>query len=234
VNNNYDQRGNLRYICQAAVWHENIIPGRFYMAKICNISQTGIYFESDQALYRGEKIYIGSSRPESKENISNLCTGVEIKWRKALKKSSFRFGYGAEFKDPDNPLVRSIDNTNMTIPDSQGTGGRYKKDPREHVREVYRKEIVFTSQNRQYKGSISNISRGGAFITTKDKFTLGKIILLDIREDKTCQAPRLKGWVVRLGPNGVGVKFDRRIRRDRRKKVDRRVIRKTKKKESRS
>ena len=73
MNSNYDQRGNLRYIYQAAVWHENIIPGRFYMAKI------------------------------------------------------------------------------------------------------------------------GNISRGGAFITTKDKFTLGQMILLDIREDKTCEALQLKG-----------------------------------------
>ena len=230
MNSNYDQRSNLRFIYQADVWHENIIPGRFYMAKIGNVSQTGIYFESDQALYQGEKIYIGSSRPESKENISKICTGVEIKWRKALEDTSFRFGYGAEYLDSDNPLVRSIDDAKMNNQNSHGTSGRYRKDPREHVRELYRKEIVFTAQNRQYKGCISNISRGGAFITTKDKFTLGQLILLDIREDKTCEALQLKGRVVRLSPNGVGVKFDRRIRRDRRKDVDRRVRRKTKKK----
>jgi Tfp pilus assembly protein PilZ len=222
VKDNYDQRIDQRFIYEAAIWHENIIPGRFYRAKIGNISRKGIYFESDQALYQGEKIYIGRSRPESKEDISANCAGVEIKWRKALKDSSYQFGYGAEFLDLDNPLVKSIDSTNMINQNNHGTSRKYKKDPREHVRELYRKEIVFSTQNRHYKGSITNISRSGAFIRTKDKFALGQLILLDIREDKTSEALRLKGWVVRLSPNGVGVKFDRRIRLDRRKKVDRR------------
>jgi Tfp pilus assembly protein PilZ len=231
VNINYDQRCNQRFIYEAAIWHENILPGRFYMAKIGNVSRNGIYFESDQALYQGEKIYIGSNRPESEKNISNICTDVEIKWRKALKESCFRYGYGAKFLDPDNSLVKSIDNTKAINQNSHGTSGRYKKDPRAHFREIYRKEIVFTTKNHQYKGSISNISRGGAFITTNNKYSLGQTILIDIREDKTCEALRLKGWVVRLSPKGVGIKFDRRNRRDRRENADRRVGRKTKKKE---
>jgi len=228
VNLNYDQRDNQRFIYEAAIWHENILPGRFYMAKIGNVSRNGIYFESDQALYQGEKIYIGSNRPESEKNISNNCTDVEIKWRKVLKASFFRYGYGAAFLDPENSLVKSIDNTKIINQNSPGTRGRYKKDPRAHFREIYRKEIVFTTKNHQYQGSISNISRGGAFITTNNTFILGQTILIDIREDKTCEALRLKGWVVRLSSKGVGIKFDRRIRRDRRENADRRVGIKTK------
>ncbi len=234
MNINYDQRGDQRFIYEAAIWHENILPGRFYMAKIGNFSRNGIYFESDQALYQGEQLYIGSNRPESEKNASNICTGVEIKWRKTIKDSSFRYGYGAEFLDPDNRLLKSIDNTKKIIQNSHGTRGIYKRDPRAHFREIYGKEIVFTMKNHQYEGFISNISRGGAFIKTNIKFILGQIIRIDIREDKTCEALRLKGWVVRLSPNGVGVKFDQRIRRDRRKIADRRVGGKTKKKEGRS
>jgi len=231
VNINYDQRGNQRFIYEAPVWHLNISPGRFYMAKIGNVSRKGIYFESDQALYQGEQIYIGSNRPQSEENISDNCTSVEIKWRRALKDSPFRYGYGAEFLDSDNLLLKSIDYTKIINQDSPGTGGRYKRDPRKHFREIYGKAVVFTTKNHQYHGSISNISRGGAFIMTRNKFTLGQMIHIDIREDKPCEAFRLKGWVVRLSPQGIGVKFDRRIRRDRRKTADRRVGRKTKKKE---
>jgi Tfp pilus assembly protein PilZ len=229
---NYDQRGDKRFKYEAAIWHENILPGRFYKAKICNISQSGIYFESDQALYQGEKIYIGNKNPQSAKNISNDCAKVEIKWRRDLKDSSFRHGYGAEFLDSDNSLIKSIDQTKIADLNTRGTSGRYRKDPREHIREPYRKEIVFTTKNRQYEGSITNISRGGAFITTKNKFALGETIQLDIREDPTCKAVKLKGWVVRLSPSGVGVKFDRRMRRDRRKKVDRRDRRGSVKKEA--
>lgn len=209
------------------------MPGRFYKAETGNISRSGLCFESDQTLFQGEKIYIGNNRPRSAKNISEDYAGIEIELREDLKNSSFWYGYGANFLDPDNSLLKSIDITEITGK-ARGDGGRYKNDPREHIREIYRKEKNFTSKNREFKGSIANISRGGAFIRTKNKFALGQIIQLDIRRDKTCKALRLKGWVVRLSPNGVGVKFDRRIRRDRRKKADRRVRRKTIKKEHRS
>ena len=225
MNNNCHQRVDKRFKYEAAIWHENILPGRYYIAMIGNISKSGLYFESDQILYPGEKIYIGSKSPESAKKISSDCAGVEIKWRKDLKDSSFGFGYGAEFLDPDTPLIKSIEKTKIINQNTRETNARYRKDPRAHIREPYRKEIIFTTKNRKYKGSIANISRGGTFIRTKNKFALGQMILLDIRRDKTCKALRLKGWVVRLSPNGVGVKFDRRIHRDRRKKVDRRYSR---------
>ena len=230
---NKNQRGTGRYKYEAAIWHVNILPGRFYKAKICDISRSGLSFESDQALYQGERIYIGSNRTESEKNTSAHCAGVEIKWRKDLIDSSFRFRYGAEFLDPDNPLVKSVDKTKIVKQNSRENSGRYKLDPRAHIRELHRKEIVFSTNNRKYKGSITNISQGGAFITTKKKFALGQFILLDIGADQPCKAVRLKGWVVRLSPNGVGVKFDRRIRLDRRNKVDRRIRRRTEKKAGR-
>ena len=144
---NYDQREDKRFKYEAAIWHENILPGRFYRAKVCNISQTGLYFESDQTLYQGEKIYIGSKNPDTTKNIADECAGVKIKWRKDLDRSSFRFGYGAEFLEPDNPLVKSIDESAKLNQHSRGTGGRYRKDPREHTREPYRRQIEFTTRN---------------------------------------------------------------------------------------
>ena len=224
MKNNSDQRGDQRFIFEAAIWLENIniSPGRYFKAEISNISRKGLYFESDQALSPGDKIYIGRNRSGYETKTSDNYTKVEIQRRKALKGSSFRFGYGAEFLVPDNPLVKSIDKTKIINQNSHITGERYKRERREHTRGRYRKEIVFSTKNRKYMGSITNISRGGTFITTKSKISLGQVILLDIREDKTCKALRLKGWVVRLSPNGVGVKFDRRFRRDRRKKIDRR------------
>ena len=101
----YDQRGDKRFKYEAAIWHENILPGRFYRAKICNISQTGLYFESDQTLYQGEKIYIGNKNPDAAKNMANDCAGVQIRWRKDLENSTYRYGYGAKFLDPDNQLI---------------------------------------------------------------------------------------------------------------------------------
>ena len=220
---NLDQRGKKRFKYENVIWHDSLLPGRFYAAKICNISKSGICFESDQTLYQGEKIFIGSKNPESVEITAEHCAEVEIKWRKDLQESPYRFAYGAEFTAADNPLVKSIDKEKLITQNIKGSPNeRYRQEPRAHLREAYQKEIVFVSKNRKYSGLITDISRGGAFIKTKNKFSLGQVIELVLKEDKACQDLNLKAWVVRLSPNGIGVKFDRRLGRDRRKNSDRR------------
>jgi len=224
VKSHVEHRVDKRFKYEAVIWHENLLPGRFYKAEISNISRSGLYFESDQILYQGEKIYIGARRPRSAKRRSKECAGVEIKWCKDLKDSSFKCGYGAKFLEPENSLLDILGKMEKAG-NILETGGGYKNDPRAHKRGIYRNEKIITSKNRNYRGSIANISRGGAFIRTNNRFALGQMILLDIREDKTSKSLRLKGWVVRLSPNGIGVRFDRRSYRDRRKKFDRRVRR---------
>ena len=99
---NSDQREKRRFKYEAVIWHDNILPDRFYAARIFNISRSGLYFESDQTLYQGEEIYIANKNPASSGDGSENCTRVEIKWRKDLQESAYRFGYGAKFLEPDN------------------------------------------------------------------------------------------------------------------------------------
>ena len=214
---NLDQRGEKRFHYAAILWHENILPGRFYKARIYNISRKGLYFESDQTLYQDEEVYISDTKPAACDNSPANCTAIIIKWRKELRDSVFQFGYGAKFSNPKNSFLKTVNKKKLIGGQVKGTKGRHKKDPREHIREIYRKGIVFTIKNRKYKGLMTNISRGGAFITTRHKFALGQFLKLDLQEDNTCKNGKLKGWVVRLSPNGIGIKFDRRIRQDRRK-----------------
>ena len=70
---------------------------------------------------------------------------------------------------------------------------------------------------------VTNISRGGAFVDTGSKISLGERINLVIHGSKNHKDVRLKGWIVRLGPEGVGVSFDRRSGRERRYDLDRRT-----------
>jgi Tfp pilus assembly protein PilZ len=226
-NRNLNQRENRRFKYEAVIWHDNIVPGRFYAARISNISSSGIYFESDQPLYQGEKIFVGSKDPQACEHMAAHSAAVEIKWRRELETSRYRFGYGAEFLKGDNPLLRSIDKKKLNraiAQDGRCEGGR--QDPREYLREFYRKDITFVSQNRTYHGRIANISRGGAFIETEIQFSLGQPITFLLRADKGGRVLDLRGWVVRLSPGGIGIKFDRRSGRDRRKNADRRGRRK--------
>jgi Tfp pilus assembly protein PilZ len=228
---NNDQREKRRFKYEAVIWHDNILPDRFYAARICNISRSGLYFESDQTLYQGEEIYIAHQDPGPAGINPENCTRVEIKWRQNLQNSAYRYGYGAKFRASDNPLVKSIDKNKLISQNMQDNHAGYKNEPRAHLREFYRKEIVFIAENTEYKGLVTDISRGGAFIQTKTKLSLGQMINLYIQGGQSCKDVNIMGWVVRLSPNGIGVKFDRRLRGDRRKHADRRERRADSKKE---
>jgi Tfp pilus assembly protein PilZ len=104
----------------------------------------------------------------------------------------------------------------------QGNGYKNKNDSRQNPRTPYRKVTFFTTQNRNYKGFITNISRSGAFIVARYRFSLGQQIVLVIPGDEKHSDMKLKGSVVRLSPKGAGVKFDRRTGMVRREGLDRR------------
>jgi Tfp pilus assembly protein PilZ len=222
VNFNSDQRVKKRYKYEATIWHDNLFPEIFYETKMYNLSKGGIYFESDQTLYAGEKIYIAVKNPSAADNDYKDCVQVEIKWRKNLTDSNVQYGYGAQFIDSRNTLLESIDTANLAKDSLKGNGYKYKKDARQDPRSPYRKVTFFTTRNRNYKGFITNISRSGAFIVTKYKFSLGQKITLVIPGDGKRSDMKLKGSVVRLSPKGAGVKFDRRTGMERRTGVDRR------------
>jgi hypothetical protein len=231
-----DRRENQRLKYEAIIWHNSILPGIFYKAKLCNISKTGVYFETDQSLYPGEKIYIAKKSDSSISNRKDInrvkikwrkdstkgFDHIEIKWRKELKNSSCQYGYGAVFIGSNPNLEKLLDMVDVNKNVNGNDNLKAKKDPRELTRENYRKEITFSAKGQSYKGIISNISRVGAFIETKTKFSLGQLIRLEIPGDSLFRDLKLKGWVVRLDPKGVGIKFERRSGRERRKDLDRR------------
>lgn len=222
MNPNSDQRDNKRYRYEATIWHDNLFPEIFYETKMYNLSKGGVYFESDQTLYAGEKIYIAIKDPAASDNDYKDCVQVEIKWRKNLTDSNVQYGYGASFTDSSNTLLNSIDTADLLQESLPGNEQKYKKDSRHNPRSPYRRVTFFTTKNRNYKGFITNISRSGAFIVTNHKFSLGQKISLVIPGDKKHRDMKLNGSVVRLSPKGAGIKFDRRTGIERRRGGDRR------------
>ena len=232
-----EQRNSKRFKCEAVVWHNNVLPGILYKAKIYNLSKGGLYFETDQSLYPGEKIHIAKISVASKKKGTELdrvaikwhdknakyFDPIQIKWRKELTDSQFRFGYGAAFTQTDPTLAKLIIASSVDTENDESETWEYKKDPRELSRENYRKEITFSSKNNRYQGLITNISRGGVFIETSGEFSIGQIIKLVVPGDGLFKPLELSGWVVRLDPDGIGIRFDKRSGRERRKDIDRRT-----------
>ena len=217
-----DQRKKKRFQYEATIWHDNLFPKIFFETKMRDISQGGIYFESDQTLYAGERIYIAIKDPSASDNDYKDCAQIEIKWRKILKDSTFQYGYGAQFMDSLNSVLNAIDPDSLASEISPDNGYKLKRDSRQDPRSSYRKLTFFTAAAQSYKAFITNISRSGAFIVSKYKFSLGEQITLAIPGDQKHREMKLKGTVVRLSPKGAGIKFDRRTGRERRKGGDRR------------
>ena len=108
----------------------------------------------------------------------------------------------------------------------QNSDMKANRDPRKYPRRRYVKSVFFKCHQHHHKGVINNISRSGVFIETKNKFFFGQTIELVIPKLKIDKSVKLKGWIVRLSQNGVGVTFkrilERRSGKERRSDLDRR------------
>jgi Tfp pilus assembly protein PilZ len=86
--------------------------------------------------------------------------------------------------------------------------------------------VFFNCGDQRYRGLIKNISRGGAFIETADKFLFGQSIELIIPSSRIDRGKPIPGWIVHLNGDGIGVTFkrifERRSGRERRHAIDRR------------
>ena len=223
MNSNTELRGKKRFRYKAHILHDNILPGIFYPAKMYNLSKSGLYFESDQSLHSGEYINLKmKSGGPSSDNDTAYHFSAKIRWRKDLQDSSFRHGYGAKFVESSETLDEIFDFAHLERQNPQESDWTDEKDPRQHPRMPYKISLSFYSKGQSFKGVIANISRGGAFIETQNRFSLGQMIELVFPAYKKQKDLRLKGCIVRFNQKGMGVKFDRRSGRNRRSDLDRR------------
>lgn len=220
-----DIRDKKRFNCNAEVSHDNLLPDVFYPARMYNFSRGGLYFESDQRLYIGDYINYRVKYPaQPSGNDTHYQFGVEILWRQQPQHSSLKYGYGSKFINPNQTLENIIDLSKLEKQRIPQKNAEKEKDPRTHPRRPYNRSLVIITQNRNFKGLMTNISRSGAFIKTQNQFSVGQIIVILVPGHKKHKDVKLTGYVVRLNRSGVGVIFDRRrAYRNRRSDLDRRT-----------
>jgi len=78
---------------------------------------------------------------------------------------------------------------------------------RDDIRRPYINEIEFESKGRLCKGVSQDISGGGIFIKTDEKFSIGNTIVLKIPFTDNQKQIRVLAEVVRIAADGVGVEF---------------------------
>ncbi len=80
---------------------------------------------------------------------------------------------------------------------------------RKHKRRNTHLTVYYATHDRAYRDVIQNISPTGVFIETSEPFNVGQEILLNFTPTRHAEPVKVRGQVVRLTDEGIGVKFIR-------------------------
>ena len=221
-----ERRKFRRFSYEAIISHDLLTRQKIFAGKIANFSKGGLYFESDQTIHPGEEIFLKLTKPADApgdDSLPQLPFVVKILWHKSLQASAFRYGYGAQYLDPQDALVKTIESAEAGKTDRKHHAPQDDEDPREYPRRAYNKPLVFDYKNQYYRSLVTDISHGGVFIKTKLKMSLGRKVIIVIPGSKIRKKSKIKGWIVRRNPEGFAVKFDRRSGEDISARSDRRT-----------
>jgi Tfp pilus assembly protein PilZ len=197
----YEKRADVRNIYKSPITVEDLKAGKAYRARMVNYSRNGLYFETDWHLKSGAEIHIvveNSPKVPSSFDLKERYR-AEIMWQTKLEDSLCNYGYGVKY-------ISDSDIENLQRGGLKDTKNN-NEELRRHPRRSYPKTVFFTSQNQYYEGLTHNISKGGIFIETKNKFSVGQIIKLVIPGTKIDKNVMLKGEIIHVNQRGVGVKF---------------------------
>ena len=222
-----ERRRHQRFRYEALVSHDVSTNDVTHAGKMFNFCKDGLYFESDQNIYPGQDIFVGLAiHADSPGKDAQLIFEVKIIWHKQLRDSPFRYGFGGKFLNsydsfdsfPETGQINKLVEQEALQSDFSGDD-----DSRKQNRRPYNKFLHFSYRNNDYKQVVTNIGRGGAFISTKEKFALGGKLTLTVPGSQSRKEVKVTGWIVRTSPDGIGVSFERRASRERRNDLDRRT-----------
>ena len=83
------------------------------------------------------------------------------------------------------------------------------KEKRERVRHADSKTVDFVVGKRTHRGSTTNMSRNGVFIKTEGRLSKGQDISMVFESPRFEKREKRTGKIVRVTPEGIGVKFEK-------------------------
>ena len=85
---------------------------------------------------------------------------------------------------------------------------KFNRGKREHSRKNQSINALFMIGSDFFRDCITNISPGGLFIETKAPVTVGEAVTIAFRSSENKDTIEVEGKIVRVRPNGFGVKFN--------------------------
>jgi len=198
----------------------------FEKIKIITIGKRDIYFESNMPLNIGDDFFIGFKIKEYNLEYYKQFP-AKIEWRTNLQDSVYPFGYKAKYFSLESSSIKLphadvSENDNLRLKEEKN-----REDPRQHLRKACDREISIFANDKIYYGIAVNFSQSGVFIQNTSGFSLEQTIEIVNKKNSLGKDYRLKGKIIRIDSNGIGVKFahliDRRSGKERRSDLDRRT-----------
>ncbi len=192
MESNPERRDKTRFEHESKITLENSEIGVQRGCMMYNFNNNGLYIEADTRLEQKTEIRIGinnsplASEPDKFESYRGI-----IKWRKALKRSSYYYGYGVE-------LIKD---------DAEDQDQDQVQWSRENPRKALTIPVKFEFENHSYEGTTENVSTEGVAVKTKDPVMVGQQIKIEIPLKKTGKIAKLNGKVSWSNRQGFGVKF---------------------------
>ena len=175
-------------------------------AWILKVSRGEVWFLSNIALPRGKYVYLGLNMKGTDGLFDTRGFHlVLVKWRSYSDNPSYQFRYQAKYINSKGALGKVTRKLDYDKQDALKTNNSARHDPRDHPRKSCRKAIYFHFQDNKYKGIITNLSRGGAFIETLDNLSFGQSIEIALPVKYSRAGIKLFGKVVRSEQNGVAL-----------------------------
>jgi hypothetical protein len=84
-------------------------------------------------------------------------------------------------------------------------------DQREHPRKNTSIYAICQTDNNHFRDFTKNVSAGGVFIGTETRLSVNEDIFATFLHDRFRSPVRVSGKIVRIEPNGVGIKFSKII-----------------------
>jgi hypothetical protein len=202
IDNRIEKRHHRRKDHHKLVILESLQIGINTDSRMINCSDDGLYFESDQLLLPGTKIFIRIENFPHGQTETYICHHAKIIWGQRLDHTHYAYGYGAKYVEYSNKQ------------ESSETESDQIEELRKHPRKYCAKPATLRFEKKSFDGFISDISRGGCFLENTERLNSGQILDLVIPGTRFSENNRLKVEVVRLSPIGVGIKFKRIIKKN--------------------
>ncbi|MDJ0816299.1 MAG: PilZ domain-containing protein [Desulfobacterales bacterium] len=202
MHNPREKRRNRRTNQTRVVTLESLDIGIDENSRMINCSESGLHVETDRVLQPGSDVFIRIKDFSHNQSESYKCHHAKVIWGKRLTNASFTYCYGVKYIVPSKKK------------NSPNHDPVRRAELRKYPRIKCSRPAIMDLGDRTYNCVISDISRNGCFVESREPLNIRQVFDLVIPGSKFSNKNILRVEVARLSPIGVGVRYKGVLKKD--------------------